>query len=143
MVLETVCSYSASAFLGIGSSWRWCRGPIRFHRSRQVGRRAAPLRGTFVFRSDLPGNLLGFLVVVGLNHIAHDRSGHLAPVPTPLHDDANGNFRIAARGVSYKPGVILKLQLLGFSESAAQIVINHLGRPRFAAELDSREPQSA
>src|SRR5215831_16632351 len=141
MVLETVCSHWASAFLGIGSSWRWCRGPIRFHRCRQVGHRAAhSLRGTFVFRSDLPGNLLCFLVVVGLNHIAHDRSGHFAPVTTPLYDDANGNFRIAARSVSYKPGVILKLQLLGFSESAAQIVINHLCRPRFATELDSREP---
>src|SRR6266403_1234637 len=63
----------------------------------------------FVFCGNGAVGLLHLLVVISFDHISHHRTGRFAAVSARLHEDANHNFRRAARRVAHEPGIVLEL----------------------------------
>src|SRR6266550_4202770 len=100
---------------------------------------AAPRRRRLGFRRVLPFFLV-LLVVVSLDDIANHGAGSLAAVLSAfLHQDGYDDLRVAARGVTDKPSVVIEFFL--FMYASEGIVTDDLCGAGLATELDPREPQ--
>ena len=83
-----------------------------------------------------------FLVVIGFNDIANDRTGRLTTVLAAfLNKNRDDDFRIALGGITDEPGVIFKLFL--FAEAVAGVVADDLCSAGFSAEFDAGELELA
>src|SRR5207247_7074071 len=101
--------------------------------------RFAPRRRRLGFRRVLPFFLV-LLVVVSLDDIANHGAGSLAAVLSAfLHQDGYDDLRVAARGVTDKPSVVIEFFL--FMYASEGIVTDDLCGAGLATELDPREPQ--
>src|SRR5215468_1422812 len=82
-----------------------------------------------VFHGVLPWRSLGFLFVVGLDDVARHGAGDRAAMFASLDEHGDHDFRVAPRGVSDKPSVVLEALLL--ADFVARIVADDLRAARF------------
>src|SRR5260370_32322506 len=101
--------------------------------------RALPRCFALVLRSVLALRLLVFLVVKGLDNFVTERPGSFAAMLSALlHQHGDNNFRVAARRVADKPGIIFEFFL--FPKSLAGRVTDDLRGTRFSAYFNPRQP---
>src|SRR5882757_7606004 len=99
-------------------------------------RRAVTELIALVFDGGLALRVFVFLVVVGLDDVAHDwPRGGAAMLAAFLHENGDDDFRIAARSVADEPGVVFKFFL--FAHALSRGVADNLRSAGFSAEFDT------